>query len=911
MRYPLRLVLRLTLALLLIAAVTLAGGLVWFYAGARAALPQLDGSLAVRGLTAPVEVVRDAHGVPHLRASSAADLFFAQGYVTAQDRLWQMDVLRRAGAGRLAEVLGPSLVASDRRQRILLTRQIAQRSLAALSPRDHGHFEAYARGVSAFIETHRDRLPIEFRVLRYQPQPWTAEDSFFAGVGLVESLSLGQYAVALSRERVTAALGPELAADLYPNTSPRDRWPGWPGDKAKGKSQKEKSPGVAVNQPPAVGAQDFRPVNHPHEDSWASAPGTFSFLLLPFALEPSDSAESPGSNNWVVSGARTASGRPLLSNDMHLGHTIPDVWYEAHLQGPGVNVAGFTFPGLPYVVAGHNQRIAWGFTNLGPAVEDLFVETFNDRGQYQTPAGWQAPERRRETIHVKGQPDVTVDVVITRHGPIISDLAPGETRRLALQWTFHQLPVELPFFDLNIAGNWPEFRAALARFNGSAQNVVYADVDGHIGYQAAGRIPIRRCAHARVAQPPSAVQARVGPDLRSGRAARRAANDQSPCDASLPVPGSTGSPARAAFARAGVQDDSHEWTGYVPFDQLPSVLDPPSGIIATANARITPDAYPHLLANQWGPPYRTERIYRVLESGCKLTAADMLALQTDVYSDFDHFCAQQFAQGVERASNASPRARQAAQLMRAWDGRLTADSAAATLITVSRRELTRLLLEPRLGPSAEPDPNAPAAAASGWRIYRWFRSSVALEKMLVARPARWLPPGVKDWDQLLAAAVEAAALEDPCHPQSRVGTAALGRAGGPQGRSATPLDLNCWRWGSFSPLELRHPIFGAVPVLRRWASIGVGPGVLPQSGGSFTVKQVGRRFGPSERATYDLADLDASTLNIVTGQSGQLFSPHATDHFAAWYQGQSFAFPFSDVAIRRARAHQLTLVPAH
>ena len=399
---------------------------------------------------------------------------------------------------------------------------------------------------------------------------------------------------------------------------------------------------------------------------------------------------------------------------MHLPHQLPNIWYEAHLTSGSYDVAGVTLPGIPYVIVGHNQRIAWGFTNVGPAVTDLFVETFNDRGEYLTPEGWRPPEHRRETIVVRGGRNQTVDITITRHGPIVSDAqlprafgrdsrTPLDNRRrLALKWTLYDpAALQVPFFDLNSAQNWDEFRRALAHFGSPAQNVVYADVDGHIGYQAAGMIPIRASASA----PPPEDGA---PDTRNG---------------AFPVPG---------------DDDRHEWTGSVPLSALPSLLDPPSGILATANGRITPDGYPYVLATDWGSPIATERIYQLLESGRSSRRADMLAVQTDIYSDFDHFCAQQMVDAVERTPGASPRAGEAGRLLAAWDGRLTVDSAAATLVTRARRHLWRLLLEPRWRPGpARSIP--PTVAVTGWRQYSWF-SLGGQENILLANLHAGCPP---------------------------------------------------------------------------------------------------------------------------------------------------------------------------
>jgi penicillin amidase len=623
------------------------GATVWFYEMARGSLPQVDGQISVAGLAAQTTVIRDARGVPHIVAGNAEDLFFAQGYVTAQDRLWQMDFSRRLADGSAAEVLGAALLNHDKEQRILGIRQVAERSWQAVPERDRKHFEAYARGVNAYIESHHDRLPIEFRVLRYSPARWTAVDSLLCGILMSEGLNHGLFDTKLMREKFVDRLGPDFAADLFPNSSRRDH-----------------APGVDQN------------VDAPNRVSSVPTDAPRSAARFVSAEEPTvppvpDDALVPGSNNWVVSGAHTATGRPLLSNDMHLGLRIPNTWYEAQLEirpaqgGAGFDVVGFTLPGLPYVLVGHNQRIAWGFTNLVPDVEDVFVETVRPDGEYQTPGGWKPMEKRREVIHVKGKPDVIEDVKITRHGPVITELELNEKRTLALRWSIYDEPVAVPFFDINAAQNWQEFRAALSHFSGPAQNIVYADVDGHIGYQAAGHIPIRR----------------------SG-------------DGSLPVSGA---------------DNQHEWTGYIPFDRMPVIYDPASGVIATANNRVTPDRYPYGISTQWGSPYRTERIYHVLNSTQKLTAEDMLRLQTDTYSVFDRFCAERFAAAVSRSSRASARARQAAELMRGWNGWVSPDMPAPTLIAQSRRELLHLLLAQKLqtavGKTAEGDTDWP------WRIF--------------------------------------------------------------------------------------------------------------------------------------------------------------------------------------------------
>jgi len=806
----------LVLALVIALAVGVSG---WLCVQARASLPQVDGHLRIAGLTAPVSVIRDAQGVPHIRAANLHDLLFAQGYVSAQDRLWQMDALRRAAFGELAEIVGPTAVEHDRHQRLLLFRETAERARSAAPAATREQFDAYAQGVNAFIASHRDRLPVEFRLLRYAPREWTADDSLALGLFLHQMLTHGLYRHQLVREKILARLGPELTADLYPNSSWHDHPPG-----AETQSLEE--------EPSDDDDEDAPPMMQTSlEDGLEGAPPKLPLLGWGFSGD-SDwfSAGLPGgSNNWVVSGAHTVSGKPLLSNDMHLQQQMPSLWYEAQLEITGssstpLDVAGFTLPGLPLVLVGHNQRIAWGVTNLGADVEDLFIETFNAQGEYQTPEGWKKPEIRHETVHVKGQSDLMLDVVITRHGPVISDSIPGETRKLALQWAPIKDPafVNYPFFEIDTAQNWEEFRRALSLMGGPSLNFVYADVDGHIGYQAEGRIPLR-------AAPTGG----------------------------LPASGS---------------DNAHEWTGVVPFKKLPSVFDPPSGLIATANARITPNQYPYLLSSEWMAPYRTERIYRVLQSGRQFAPEDMLALQMDVQSEFDHFCAERFVYAVDHAKQPSARARAAADLMRSWDGQVTVDSAAATLAVAARTELWHMLLEPKLG--------------ADYKLYQWGTQSVALENILLQQPPRWLPATYANYDELLTAAVEAVVA-----------------------RPEAPKTLSSWRWGKARPLQLEHPVLDKIPLLGPWT----GPRRYSASGDGYTVKQMGhgesQRFqqAPSERMTVDLSNLDGSTMNIVTGQSGQVFSPHYLDQWTAWMEGRSFLFPFSDGAVNRAKQHELLL----
>jgi len=462
-------------------------------------------------------------------------------------------------------------------------------------------------------------------------------------------------------------------------------------------------------------------------------------------------------------------------------------------------------------------------------VTDIYIENFNAQGAYQTPTGWVQPEHRLEIIHIKGKPDESVDVKITRHGPIVTELVPGETRPLALRWTLYD-NLHIPLFDINSAQNWQDFRRAFSQFDAPGQNVVYADVDGNIGYQATGKVPIRAAG-----------------------------------DGSLPTSGA---------------DNAHEWISYIPFEKLPSVYNPPSGIIATANGRITPDNYPNSISMEWEAPWRTARIYHVLESGRQFSPADMLALQTDTQSESDLFAAERFVYAVDHATKPSARAKQAADLMRSWDGRMQATSAAPTIAENSIYQLRRLLLEPKLGsPPADPEKED---AGLNWKTYSWEMRSVWLENIMLHHPKRWLPDAYPNYDELLSAAVEAA-VNSPLAPKN----------------------LASWRWGAFNAVEIEHPVLGKIPLLRRWS----GPGVQEQSGSGYTVKAVTRHHGPSERFTANMADLDQSTLNLVTGQGGNFLSPYYMDQWKAWYEGTTFTLPFSAKAVDEAKTHRLVMEP--
>jgi penicillin amidase len=795
--------------LLIFVSLSAITGVLWLRSAAKSALPMLDGELHlagpnVAGISAPVTVRRDQHGVPHIDAETQEDLLVAQGYVTAQDRLWQMDLFRRAANGELAEILGPSLIKHDIAQRVFQFRNTARRIYANLTPEDRARFDAYARGVNLFIAHHQDSLPPEFRLLHYKPAPWTGTDSISVGVPMMVNTLDTHWNVKLARERISARLhNAKLESDLYPVGSWRDHPP----------------TGVLLDlsQPHPV-----PPATSDDEDDDRS-----ETLLLPHEdlralrqlLRLSACAEcAAGSNNWVISGKHTASGKPLLSNDMHLGLNEPNIWYMADLRAPGFHAAGVTLPGVPFVIEGHNDHVAWGFTALFGDTQDLYIEKLDGKGNFQDVDGtWKPVGIDHEVIHTRGGKDVVLDLQSTSHGPLLNPILPQETRAVALKWTLYDTTLNsIAVYAMNTASNWSEFSAALGQWCWPTQNIVYSDDQGHIAYHAVGRIPIR----------PAGLQG---------------------------VP---------------IRDGAHEWQGYIPFDSLPNAVDPPSGFLATANSRVTTEAAPYPLTLEWEDPYRTERIYKMLQGRDHLRPEDMLPVQTDVYSEVDQEMAHRFAYAIDHATSKDERLRKAADLMRSWDGRLTADSAAASLVTQTRHAIRQLILEPKLGKDADD--------------YTWAESDFAEEEIVMHGNPDWLPSGYQDWDALLTDAV---------------------RRGMKDGHA--PADVSKWAYGTWHVVEIDHPLAGFLPFVGRVARTGP----LPLSGDTTTVKQVGPSFGPSQRFTMDWSKIDGSTENIVLGESGNPYSAYYRDQWNDYYNGATFALPFTSAAVTAQTRHTLRLLP--
>ncbi len=547
--------LKITFGLSATALIAIVALLVIGFVAVRKSFPKSEGTVRADALEAPVEVFRDEFGVPHVIAQNDHDLYFAIGYVHAQDRLWQMDLIRRIATGRLAEVLGPEALEIDRMFRIMGLRRVAQRSEPLLDEATHSALSAYADGVSEFILHHEGRLPVEFDILGYEPEAWTVEHSLLVGRLMSWELNYARW-IDILRGIVTEKMGPARALELYPD---------WP---------------------------EGAPVIVPGEQSHRSTASSGLELLQKDASYRrllGVGGFQTGSNAWAVAGSRTSTGQPLLANDTHLFLTSPARFYELHAVAPTVNVAGMTVAGVPFVIIGRTRAISWGVTNAMLDDADYFVETV-DSLDYPSRVRWRDQwipiETYRDTISVKGDRSVVLTSYWTPHGPIINRVEPGAPlygELLSFQWTGLEPSADArTFYLLNRAKNWREFKRALTYFNTPSQNFIYADTSGTIGYQLAGKVPMRAASQATV-----------------------------------PVPG---------WAEA------FEWRGFVRTDLLPSVVNPDQGFVASANNKIASEAYPYYLSTYWEPDWRIRRITELLGDGGPFTVEDMKSMQRDVSS---------------------------------------------------------------------------------------------------------------------------------------------------------------------------------------------------------------------------------------------------------------------------------------
>jgi penicillin amidase len=811
--------------------------------------PQLEGSISVDGLGRDVEVQRDVLGIPTISASDTDDLFFAQGYVHAQDRFWEMDFRRHVTSGRLSELFGESQLATDKFLRTLGWREVAAQEVEALDPTISSYYESYAAGVNAYLADHEGAdASFEYAVLGlqnadYEIEPWTPEDSVAWLKAMAWDLRTN-----IEDETERAMIAPDFTSEqideLYP-TYPFDRNP-------------VIVPTLAAVQPAAAPAGSDQGIVTASVQ-WDEVDGVIEAV----SALVGDAGEGIGSNSWAVSGDLTESGMPLLANDPHLGAALPSVWHQVGLKCRTItancpfDVSGFSFSGVPGVVIGHNDRIAWGFTNLTTDVTDLYLEKIQG-DQYWRDGALVPLEERTETIAVAGGDDVELTIRSTINGPILSGLsadfdaiaadpytgtggsvsapanAPEGAYAVSLKWTALQPgTTAASIFALNVAQDFDDFRDAAELFDVPAQNLLYADVDGNIGYQTPGLLPIRGAG-----------------------------------DGSMPQPG---------------WDSAYAWQGYIPFEELPTSYNPPEGYIVTANNAIVPESYPYVLTRDWDYGWRAARIVDLLQRKAamgKLTADDM----RDIQADSEFAMGKSLASAYADVSTGRQGPDAALDMLRAWDAQNSADSGAAAFANVLWDELVlELFVTGR---------ENPAPVTGQGRLF------LVVDGLLEDPDSEWWTNAEIDVDGQSEMLAHAAGE-------------AYDRLVALQGDNPSR-----WNWGSLHALPLDNATFGSSGIAPIEMLFNRGP--YPVGGGSSVVNATGWQIGagfetitvPSMRMVVDLSDFDASEWNHLTGTSGHTFHPNYVDQTPSWQRAELTPWPFTRAAVAAATTHTLTLVPA-
>ena len=812
-----RLLLKAIAAIVVLAAIVTSGGYIYL----RRSLPQIDGTTTVAGISAPIDIIRDADAIPHIFAANKADALFGLGYVHAQDRLWQMELQRRIGFGRLSEVLGAAALPQDRFLRTVGFGRAAKTAWASTPDWAKQQINAYIAGVNAFIATHHgSALPPEFSLLRFEPEPWSGPDVIVWVKMMAWDLG-ANYSFELLRHDLVAAVGPERMAQLMP---------------AYAVDGLSILPRLSTKEPATVVessvVESSVVASSLAADSWSGA--------LAASLSTGDPAvreflrggamtEALGSNNWVVDGTLTATGKPLLANDPHLSARLPSTWYLAHVSGGDFEVIGATLPGAPAVALGRNRFIAWGATNVAADVEDLYRERVDATGRFVEFRGAQEPITViPETIIVKGSASVHLDVRVTRHGPLISDAInannaelktgpkPAPLEPLAFRWVALD-PDDgtlASFLRLNEARNWTEFTDALSDFVSPSQNFVYGDVEGHIGYYAPGHIPIRA----------------------SG-------------DGSIPADGWTG---------------AAEWTGWIPFDGLPHTYDPPEHFIVTANHRPAPPGYPYLLGLEWVEPYRAQRITDLLDRRSlggggqpdrRFTPDDFARMQADTVSLHAKTLLPIL---LAHAKAESAPDQQAIALLQKWNADATADSAAAAIFGAWFQHLAPAFVGDELGP-----------LLTDRYKERFTFVTRFLVHTLAAKDSPWCDDETRGGkretcDEAVSHALHSGVLE------------LVDRLGD---------DMTRWRWDAVHVAVFPHQGLDAVAALRPllsrsvpnggdWSTVNVGPVAADHPYEQHTV--------PGYREIIDLSPANDSRFLDAVGESGHFLSKHYDDFLKDW-----------------------------
>ena len=777
---------------------------------AKSALRPTEGRVELGGLTDEVEVFTDRWGVPHVYASSVRDVYFVQGYLHAAERAWQVDFMRRAAQGRLAEIVGPPGLSLDKFFRTLGLGRIARKLAADFDAESRAVAEPYRAGFTTALRTLPP--PTEYQMLGLTPEfDGSLEDTLVdaASIALLMSFQLSaNWPFELMRAELASRLGPERARELTPFIGPE-------------------SPTVAIS------SADFPTVAQQLRDA-AYGAGVRRGL---------------GSNNWVVSGAKTTTGKPLLANDPHLMVQMPAIWMEMHLTGPDLDVAGVSLPGQAGIVIGHNGRVAWGFTNTQADVTDLYVERLSEDGKrYEFKGSWKPLKRIREKILVRGESKPLIhEVRETRHGPLITSTIAGGTRpeviedriseAVAFRWIQQDLPLSVhATLVLNHVSSWEDFREAARAWPIAGQNMIYADVDGNIGFQFTGQVPIR---------------------LKGSGVA--------------PVPGWTG---------------EYEWKGTIPFDDLPRSYNPEQGYLATANHRIVDADYPHHLTHDWEMPHRVRRIVAMLTAKEKLDHADFKDMHMDTFSGIAADLVPLFLQ----TEVTGERETEALKHVETWDLRLDVGSVGASIFNAWFARVTEALFAEKLGPQLYEE----YYPRKAWTTNHAYD---AVRDILTNPQAFWVGGDGSDnageRDRLLGRALTRA-IEDL---ESRLGPAAADWRWG-------RLHQVHFRHILASAIPGLDELFSAGPFEVGGGDDTINRGVLHPSEG-FADGAIA-----SYRQIIDLSDLDRSLSIITTGNSGNPASPYFADQAPMWAAGEYHPMPFTRPAVEAASAGRLVLAPA-
>ncbi len=797
---------KILVAILAALVLVLAAGALFIRHLGRRGLPDYDERVILTGLRESVTVYRDAFAVPHIFAQNENDLYLAAGYVMAQDRLWQMDLIRRATEGRLAEIFGEGLVDADLFTRALRIPEKSRRVIARTEEPIIAGLRAFADGVNQYIDGHEGRLPLEFSLLGYTPEKWTPENS----------ASLIGY---MARE-LAYAMGADLLLYRLGQKVPL----------AEGR-YRELLPDLSLQKTSVF--PDFK--------LGAAAPGIESTLLRGArTLDELGLAVFAGSNNWAVSGARSATGKPLLANDMHLLIFAPGIWYQMHEVVEGkLDVSGVAVPGTPLIIAGHNDRIAWGMTNVMNDDVDFYSEKINpaNPGEYEFNGAWRAMETRRETIRVGKRKTVEKTLRFTHRGPVVSELRGIKDAVLSMRWVGNDESNELrALYLVNRARNWEEFTAAAREIRALSLNVAYADVDGNIGLYCCAGVPIRK----------------------------------------------------GGMGIAPGETDEYDWKGYVPFEELPHVYNPPSGMVSSANNKTAPDDYPYYISYFFFPPYRIDRIREMLGEKEKLSVADFQAMQLDVRSKLVERVKGELLAEVAKIETPSVAEVRARRILESWDGRVTGDSAAALIFDELYVVLLKNLIEDELGPD----------------LFKEYVDSDVLpmdyiENVLADKNAESVDdvrtPGVREtWTGIVQKSFREAA-------------ASLSQNFG--------ADAEQWRWDRVHHLVVKHPMASArlldkvFRLSRGPYPVGgsfhtVCPYLYPLSGGGFDAD-----LGASQRHIYSLADWNASQTVIPTGESGIPASPFYGDQTKLFVEGRYHSDYIDRALVEKNARFRMTLGP--